>query len=305
MCRQQMIEFYGESRSVKKASSTAKQNVEKLNRVFRMLETAYGVCVRAVDAQKHKFVIEGLEAPVLQDWYNKFAEGRKMSTLNNYVNTINPFLRWAFSQRYIDEDYSNVLSNGSIPDIEDLPEWERPKDKYLTHEQAKALIEEGSGYNHLRDRAFIALILYTGLRCEEACSFTLADVLDRPRGTLHFKRKGGKWQTVPVNPDVYRYVDEYLRTRDLEDHSKPLFMTTRGQPCSPKQMYKALSARQKKLGIATGAHALRHTWESEMEKIGGVGVARDLAGQKSIKVSNRYIHSTEDQRRDASNKLRW
>ena len=296
-----MVKFYGESRSTQKSASTARQNVEKLERVMRMLEENHGVVV-------HEKSIEGLNGEVLQSWYNAFAVGRKMSTLNNYVCTINPFLEWALTMKYIEEDLSRVLKTGKILSSEYLPEWERPKDKYLTHEEANELVNTTVGRNLLRDRAFIALILYTGLRCEEACSFTLASILDRPRGTLHVKRKGGRWMTLPVNEQVYSYLDAYLATRDLSDHSQPLFMTSHGNPCSPKQMYKVLAFKQKRVGengVATGAHALRHTFESETEKIGGVGVARDLAGQKSFKVANRYIHTTEEQRREAVDKLRW
>lgn len=296
-----MVNLYGEKRSVQKAASTARQNVEKLERFLNMLEENYGVVVK-------ERCIEGLDGTILQQWYNAFASGRKMSTLNNYVCTINPFLKWAYGLRYTDADYSHVLTTGKILSSEYLPEWERPKDKYLTHEEANELVNTTVGRNLLRDRAFIALILYTGLRCEEACSFTLASILDRPRGTLHVKRKGGRWMTLPVNEQVYSYLDAYLATRDLSDHSQPLFMTSHGNPCSPKQMYKVLAFKQKRVGengVATGAHALRHTFESETEKIGGVGVARDLAGQKSFKVANRYIHTTEDQRREAVDRLRW
>lgn len=303
MCDYAIVRFYGESRQTQKASSTARQNVEKLERVLRMLEDGYGVIV-------HEDRIEGLTGPVLQQWYNDFANGRKMSTLNNYVSTINPFLQWAQNMGYMDDGVhlSKVLKTGKILSDDYLPEWERPKEKYLTHEQANELVNTKVGRNLLRDRAFIALILYTGLRCEEACSFTLASVLDRPRGTLHVKRKGGRWMTIPVNERVYTYLDAYLAARDLSDHTQPLFMTTHGKPCSPKQMYKVISFKQKRVGengVATGAHALRHTFESETEKIGGVGVARDLAGQRSFRVANRYIHTTEEQRRAAVNQLNW
>lgn len=301
MCKYSIIAFYGESRSTQKADSTARQNVEKLERVMKMLEADHGVVVREKS-------IEGLTGEALQGWYNAFAVGRKMSTLNNYVCTINPFLRWAFVLGYVEKDLSGILTTGKILSNEYLPEWERPKDKYMTHAEANELVNTTVGRNLLRDRAFIALVLYTGLRCEEACSFSLASILDRPRGTIHVKRKGGRWMTLPVNAEVYKYLDAYLATRDLTDHSQPLFLTTHGNPCSPKQMYKVLAYKQKRVGengVATGAHALRHTFESETEKIGGVGVARDLAGQKSFKVANRYIHTTEEQRREAVDKLSW
>lgn len=301
MCKYRIIAFYGQSRATQKSPSTARQNVEKLERVMDMLCDGYGVTV-----EDHG--ITGLNGEVLQEWYNNFANGRKMTTLNNYVCTINPFLRWAKTMNYLNDDLSGVLTTGKILGNEYLPEWQRPKEKYLTHDEADELVNTSQGRNLLRDRAFISLILYTGIRCEEGCSLNLSDILDRPRGTIHLKRKGGRWQTIPINAEVYVYLDAYLETRDLSDHSQPLFMTTHGNRCSPKQMYKALSFKQKRVGengVATGAHALRHTFISEVEKRAGAGIARDLAGQRSLIVTNRYIHTTEDQLRDAVDGLKW
>ena len=292
----EVVSFYVESRH--KAETTNEHTAEVIERILSSLVRDHGVVVEGLE-------IKGLTPIILQRWYNQQSADRKVSTMNNYVCTLNPFLRWAYTMEITAGNYSNVLHTERLPTIETIPIAERPKDKYLSHEEAYALIN-CCGRNSIRDRAIIMLFLSTGLRVSELCSLNLSDVLDRPQGTVEVKRKGGEYKIVDVAPEFYEVLAPYLATRsDLDDHSRPLFLTTHGQRISRKQVYKFLSNKQKRLGVATGPHALRHTFLSETEKIGGAAVARDLANQRSLVVTNRYVHTTPEQRRATVRQLKW
>lgn len=303
-----IVDFYVRMNAASVSENTSENRREKLTVFLGQLEEKYGV---VVEARK----IAGLTPEVIGLWYAEMGEaGRKMSTLNNYVCMINPFIKWAQKMDYLvylnDKgmpiDLSAILVTHKIPDEDSVPEWERKPEKYLDHDQARKLIEGTTGRNLVRDRAIIALLLYSGLRVSELCSLTIGSVYDRERGEIYVKRKGGKWCSVLVGLDAYAYLDAYLATRvDADDHSQPLFITTHGKPCNRNQIYKALSFKQKAEGLATGPHALRHTFISESEKLGSASIARDLANQKSLKVTNRYDHTTPAQRREAVDKLSW
>lgn len=298
-----MIEFYAESRANQLQESTSVQIVEKLIRIFRQLHDLYGV-------ELSERRIDGLDGETLQRWYNHVSKDHKVATVNNYVCILNPFLRWASTMSkdrvpYIDEDLSTILKTVKLPDADSVPEWERPVDKYLTHAQADDLMHASAGYNHIRDKAIISLLLSSGLRVSELCSLTIGS-LDLEKKQIYCKRKGGRWRYVLIAESCFPNVLSYLETRsDRDDPSAPLFVTTHGSPCSRNQIYKALSRKQKSLDLATGPHALRHTFVSEAEKIGGAGIARDLADHRSIRVTNRYDHSTAEQRREAVSRLSW
>lgn len=301
-----MIEFYTASSVANRKilETTAPQIKYRLERIFDMLEKWYEV---KMTNEK----IEGLDSVTLQNWFIKASKDWKPATINAYVCAINPFLRWAHKMNskgvyYLDDDLSNVLSTVRIPDIDELPEEERPKDKYYTPEQVNELLYGHHGRNQVRDRAIMALVLYSGLRVSELCSLTVKQFRESPRGTLRLKRKGGAWSTAVVGDEAYPLIEEYLKTRDdLDDPSAPLFMTTHGKPCSREQIYKCLSHKQKEIGIATGPHALRHTAVSEVSNRFGAAMARDFANHKSLHVTNRYAHTTEEQRMTAVNKLHW
>ena len=190
--------------------------------------------------------------------------------------------------------------------MDDLPPEERPKDKYYTQEQVHELLWGNHGRNQVRDRAIMGLILFTGLRVSEVCSLTIGNFLNSPHGLMTVKPKGGKYRDVRVAEQVYELVNDYLKTRkDETDPSSPLFITTHGKPCSRKQIYEAVSFKQKELGLATGPHAIRHTAISEVGNRFGAAMARDFANHKSFKVTNRYSHTTEGQMVNAVNNLPW
>ena len=301
-----VIAYYTESRKLKVGQLTGDHAAECLERVFNTLAQTYGVQIltEKISDAYSKYHIDGLDGQILQHWYNGFVNGRKPATVNNYVCMLNPFLRWAYALKIITEDLSNVLHTVRLPDVDSLPEDERPVEKYLTHEQAQTLLSSKNGYNRLRDRAIIALILYSGLRVSELCSLTVGMMQDRDR-PVTVKRKGGKYTPVVIGEGFWPYLDAYLKTRPNAKPEDPLFITTRGLPCSSKQLWECLAPKQKALGLATGPHALRHTFVSEVENTAGAGVARDCANHKSLAVTNRYDHTRIEQRQTAVNGLAW
>ena len=298
MSKHEMIELYITSRKLKVAASSNALTEKLLTRIFDQMAEQYDVELKEEE-------IAGLTSTKLQKWFNAASEGRKPATINSYVCALNPFLQWANEMGYTSRDFSRILHTVRLPDVESLPEEERPKDKYLSHENAEALINTTYGRNRIRDRAVIALILYSGLRIAEVCSLTVGQVTDRTKPIV-VKRKGGHYKPVVIGESFWPYLDAYLATRkDTADPKAPLFMTSHGKPCSPNELYKALAHKQKAMGLATGPHALRHTFVSEVENTCGAGVARDCANHKSLAITNRYDHTTNDQRQAAVNSLRW
>ena len=245
-----MIDFYVASAvsSRRIRATTAPQISEKLERMICSLEKVSSV---RVEAER----IVGLDTVTLQQWWNDVSSKWKPATANNYICVLNPFFRWAHTMksgdvRYLKDDVTGVLKTVTIPNVEDLPEEERPKDKYYTHDQVNELLFGSHGRNQVRDRAIMGLILYSGLRVSELCSLTIGQFRAQ-KGTIRLKRKGGAWANAKVGEEAYPLVEEYLATRsDASDPSRPLFITTHGKCCTREQVYKALSHKQKELGLA-------------------------------------------------------
>ena len=306
MCKYAMVNFYSESREDNVLPSTIRTEEEMISRALDQMSETFGVKV----ADRN---ISGLSGEVLQRWVNGMKKrGLKPATINLYIAAINPFLRWAHTMTsggecvpYLKAELGGVLKALKLPDPDKIPPEQRLKTKYYSNEEVEELLNVKGSHNKLRDQAIIALTLGSGLRVSELCSLTIGSVLDRPQGTVFVRRKGGAWKEAEVADFAYEYIRKYLETRDCSDHSAPLFTTREGLPCNRVQVYKSLSHIQKRMDVATGPHALRHTFISAAEKTGGGAVARDLANHKSLVITNRYDHSNREQRTAAVNSLPW
>lgn len=299
MCMYPMIDFYVESCNI--AETSVAHHIDVLQRVFRQMES-FGVKMKEES-------IDGLSGAAVQRWFNAFKKDKKPTTVNNYVVTVNPFLRWAHTIYPEIPDVSNVLHTVRLPSYEQIPDEEKPKDKYYTDAEIAKLLEVPKRDSDLkkRDRAIVAMFIGTGLRVSELCQLTVGHVRNYKHGYVRVRRKGGAIKDVDVAEFVYGYIDAYLKTRKNLKESDPLFVTTHGDPCNRNQLYQSMRTRQKKIGTdkAIGCHVFRHSFISAVEKIGGGAVARDLANHKSLAITNRYDHSTAEQRHEAVNALQW
>jgi site-specific recombinase XerD len=103
----------------------------------------------------------------------------------------------------------------------------------LGDDQAKRLLEapDADTLKGLRDQAILAVLLYHGLRREEAAQLQTVDLQDR-RGIKHLRvhGKGGKIRFLPLHPVAAERIYAYLEQDSLRlpGHG-PLFRSIRGR----------------------------------------------------------------------------
>ncbi|AAZ38096.1 site-specific recombinase, phage integrase family (plasmid) [Pseudomonas savastanoi pv. phaseolicola 1448A] len=140
----------------------------------------------------------------------------------------------------------------------------------LGDHQAKQLLEapDTETLKGLRDRAILAVLLYHGLRREEAAQLHTHDLQER-RGIKHLRvhGKGSKIRFLPLHPVAAERIYAYLE-QDSERAAKPgpLFRslrgTTTGAAITANGIYSVVEAYAKKAGIVVehlGVHGLRAT----------------------------------------------
>lgn len=230
----------------------------------------------------------------------------KIGTRTLYLTIVKAFLKWMFAMQYIDHDLSQAVAK--LPTIDKYnaahPEEAAPKRSY-TAEEIRAMLTcpRRSEFVQFRDRAIIATMLATGLRVSELAALTVEDVIAEP-SVIYVPRKGthGQKAAVSIAAPAYPYIMQYLDHREKKfpvDLDDPLWVSGTNAPLDRKKIYLSLSDMQKKLGIPTGTHTFRHTMVTEVTKRANPIAARDAAGQKSITVTNRYMHSTRQEIQDA------
>ncbi|AWZ83906.1 tyrosine-type recombinase/integrase [Pseudomonas aeruginosa] len=141
----------------------------------------------------------------------------------------------------------------------------------LGDHQAKALLEapDPATLQGLRDRAILAVLLYHGLRREEAARLTIQDMQER-RGIKHLRvhGKGGKLRYLPMHPIALERIHAYLEIsgHHLEQPAVPLFLPLRGKTTgsglSAGGIYALVGRYARAAGIEVdglGVHGLRAT----------------------------------------------
>lgn len=141
----------------------------------------------------------------------------------------------------------------------------------LGDHQAKALLDapDPETLKGQRDRAILAVLLYHGLRREEAAQLMVADIQER-RGIKHLRihGKGGKLRFLPLHPVAAERVYVYLEASGHHqlDSKAPLFRPLRGRNTgagiSANGIYTVVGHYAKLAGInvaGLGVHGLRAT----------------------------------------------
>lgn len=204
--------------------------------------------------------------------------------------------------------FDHLLENNAVAGGNPVQGVKRPrqdshegKTPALGDHQAKALLEapDAASLKGKRDRALLAVLLYHGLRREEAARLTLQDIQER-RGVKHLRihGKGGKLRFLPVHPLAMERLHTYLEAsgHHHEQLSAPLFQALRGrrsgQALGAGGIYALVGQYAQQAGIAVdglGVHGLRATAATNaLENEADIAKVQQWLGHANISTTRLY-----------------
>jgi len=152
----------------------------------------------------------------------------------------------------------------------------------------------------LRDRALIALMVYTFARVGAALQMRVEDVYVQGRRTwVRLHEKGGKEHEMPCHHNLEEYLHAYLQQEALQGDGKGwLFRSAKGRsgelsdrPISQSDVYRMIGRRAEDADVATkiGCHSFRATGITEYLRNGGrLEVAQQMANHESSRTTGLY-----------------
>jgi site-specific recombinase XerD len=172
----------------------------------------------------------------------------------------------------------------------------------LSAEETRALLDaiDITRLVGLRDRALVALLVFTFARVGAAVKMRGQDVYTQGRRTwVRLHEKGGKRHEMPCHHNLEEYLDEYLQAAGIGGGPKSfLFRTSEGQsgtltqrPMSQVDVYRMIRRRAAGAGIKTriGCHTFRATGITEYLRNGGkLEVAQQMANHESARTTGLY-----------------
>jgi len=152
----------------------------------------------------------------------------------------------------------------------------------------------------LRDRALIALMVYTFARVGAAIRMKVEDVYVQGKRTwVRLHEKGGKRHEMPAHHNLDAWLEAYITAAGLAADSKgPMFRSTVGRsgeltdrPLRQQDVYRMISRRASGAGIRTriGCHTFRATGITEYLRNGGkLEIAQAMANHESARTTGLY-----------------
>lgn len=198
---------------------------------------------------------------------------------------------------------SNAVAGGNPVHGVKRPKIETNEGKTpaLGDHQAKALLEAPDPHTlkGQRDRAILAVLLYHGLRREEAAQLLISDIQER-RGIKHLQihGKGGKLRFIPLHPVAAERIYVYLEAsgHHREAPKAALFMPLRGRQTgagiSANGLYALVCQYAKAAGIEVaglGVHGLRATAATNaLEHEADIAKVQAWLGHANISTTRMY-----------------
>jgi len=146
-----------------------------------------------------------------------------------------------------------------------------------------------------RDVAILLTLVDTGLRAQELCRLTLAD-LDKNDGSLLVRfGKGRKQRIAYLGKRARRALWRYLATdRQGAKPDEALFMGLGGRPLTVSGLSQLVRKLGRRVGVKVSPHMLRHVFATEFLRGGGSTlVLRRLLGHASDGLLARYAEIAE------------
>jgi site-specific recombinase XerD len=161
------------------------------------------------EARHHRpFILSQLVTRDIRQWqqYRQQEAGVSPKTVNRNLVSLRRFCQWGIT--------AGILSDNPVTSIEPIPE-ENVGPRFLPDVAVDALLR---ALGHIKDRrlrrrdeALMALLVYGGLRSQEACDLQVRDV-DLESSTLTVRRgKGKKARRVPLHSEAQRVLRQYLQ----------------------------------------------------------------------------------------------
>ncbi|MER6816453.1 tyrosine-type recombinase/integrase [Spirillospora sp. NPDC000708] len=164
----------------------------------------------------------------------------------------------------------------------------------LDDRQAGA-VERAAARRGPRDRAIVAVLLYSGARVEECARLEVRDVAVTARtGVVRLHGKGDQVREVPLPAAARAAVLDYLAERGREDG--PLWLGQRG-PLGISGITAVVLAVGEAAGLSgLRPHRLRHTYGTRLRR-GGADPAQVqyLLGHASVATSGRYFRAGQSE----------
>ncbi len=190
--------------------------------------------------------------------------------------------------------------------------------EFLTEEEVEAILRvpDRRTLQGKRDYAILLLLLTTGVRKAEICNLKLNDLKTyRNQAVIDVVGKGKRFRRIPLKKEVLLSIQDYLKAmKNSVDSEHSMFytlgkhgpyeqrgLTSKAVDCLIKSVAKRALIRKR-----IHPHVTRHTFATTLlDKGVDLKTVQGLMGHSHIRTTETYLHTTDDRKVEAIEKLQF
>jgi integrase/recombinase XerD len=219
---------------------------------------------------------------------------RKESYLNGLIKVFRAFWKYLIQENYVSDNPVLKVS------------WmKEPKTviKTFSDEEVKRMLKlySENGYMNIRNKAIMAMLFDTGIRCFELCCLPNFAIKDN---YITIYGKGKKERQVGKSPYLSKILMKYERTKKYFFEFKNVkynnyFLSRTGRPLTVEAIERIVKIAGQKAKVSKtircSPHTCRH-WFAQKQLEDGIDVysLSRLMGHENIKITQRYLEGLRD-----------
>lgn len=259
----------------------------------------------------------GLRRATVQK-YKKYLQDLKLSsaTINQRLSAVRKLAKEAAANDMIEDSIAS-----GIKSVEGVKSKGTRSGNWLTKEQAEQLLKtpDTTTLKGLRDKAILAILLFSGLRRSELAALTMEHIQQREGrwAIVDIVGKGGRVRTVPLNPKSKVILDAWTTAAGITEGQIFKAINKSDKLAGEREIRKNKKSDgyvtdQVVGGVVThygdkcgfknlAAHDMRRTYAKLARKSGArIEQIQITLGHASVDTTNRYLGTTIDYKESPS-----
>ncbi|WP_367705512.1 tyrosine recombinase XerH [Helicobacter pylori] len=256
--------------------------------------------------------LKSIDEVMLAEFLSVYTGGLSLATKKNYRIALLGLFSYIDKQNQ-DENEKSYIYNITLKNISGINQSAGNKlPTHLNNEELEKFLEgidkiEMSAKVRARNRLLIKIIVFTGMRSNEALQLKIKDfTLENGCYTILIKGKGDKYRAVMLKAfHIESLLKEWLIERELYPVKNDLlFCNQKGSALTQAYLYKQVERIINFAGLRrekNGAHMLRHSFATLLyQKRHDLILVQEALGHASLNTSRIYTHFDKERLKEAA-----
>ncbi len=256
--------------------------------------------------------LKSIDEVLLAEFLSVYTGGLSLATKKNYRIALLGLFSYIDKQNQ-DENEKSYIYNITLKNISGVNQSAGNKlPTHLNNEELEKFLEgidkiEMSAKVRARNRLLIKIIVFTGMRSNEALQLKIKDfTLENGCYTILIKGKGDKYRAVMLKAfHIESLLKEWLIERELYPVKNDLlFCNQKGNALTQAYLYKQVERIINFVGLRrekNGAHMLRHSFATLLyQKRHDLILVQEALGHASLNTSRIYTHFDKQRLEEAA-----